>query len=444
MSLPARVLGFAREHRMFPNGARVAVAVSGGVDSVVLLHVLHSLRGALGIRLVVATLDHGLRHDGAGDAVFVRELARNLELPFYCGRLKIDKGRGIEDAARRQRLAFLRGIPADLVAMGHHGDDQAETVLLRMLRGAGLHALTAMEPVRHPFVRPLLAETRTSIEDYANEKGLRWREDSSNRSMDHERNRVRHQVIPLMEQVHGGAAGRLRTMADNLRGDAAYLDGVARETLARLTRGTGLVLADLSGLHPALLVRVLQGFVRRGAGITMGHAQVRQAMRLIRQGRPGAYVELGAAWRLAVGDTLLHLLPPLPGTMVLGPGSRLSWGAYLVVFETVFSKKSEPHMGLEWERRSMSVELRPAGVGEKVEGRKLTELLRVRGIPAPLRPYHPIIRCGDGLGWIPLVGLFSKDGRRISRPTTGRLGLRLSISSFAGTGCHGAQWCITL
>ncbi|HEX4823761.1 MAG TPA: tRNA lysidine(34) synthetase TilS [Candidatus Polarisedimenticolaceae bacterium] len=244
---------------LVPDGAPLVVAVSGGGDSVALLHLVGPYAARHGIAVTVAHLDHGLRRGSAADRRFVEALAATLRLPVVAERCLVKGERrrdeSLEEAARRVRRAFLMRAAersgASLVATGHTQDDQAETILMRFARGAGPAALAAMAPSGPgPFVRPLLGLERAELRAWLRRRRHAYRDDPTNDDLAFDRNRVRRLVVPaLMKAVNPQAARHLVEAAARLRSDAAFLDALALERFdAIATRRGGRVGIDAAGL----------------------------------------------------------------------------------------------------------------------------------------------------------------------------------------------------
>ncbi|MEE3258972.1 MAG: tRNA lysidine(34) synthetase TilS [Candidatus Latescibacterota bacterium] len=217
------------------------VAVSGGIDSMVLLDVLDRLRVELGYPLQVAHLDHALRPESPADRDFVVDEVRRRDLPCVADRRDVeacarDEKLSPEEAGRHVRYAFLdevaRRVGATYIALGHHADDQAETVLMRLLRGSGTTGLGAMEVVREGrYLRPLLGVWRAEIEAYAHERDLAYREDLSNRDRRYLRNRVRWELLPLLRQYNPNISAALNRTSRLLKDEDHLLAELAQEAL---------------------------------------------------------------------------------------------------------------------------------------------------------------------------------------------------------------------
>ena len=215
-----------RDHSMIPDGERVLVAVSGGGDSIVLLDVLHRLSTELSFDIVVGHVDHGLRGAAsARDADFVQGLAEGYGLRAVQHRLTefdLDQQRshGREGAARHARLATLETLAAEVaatrIALGHTMDDQAETILYHLARGAGPTGMKGIPPVRIPFIRPLLQVSRSNVLAYAVERELTWQEDATNSDLTYARNRIRHRILPELRRLNPRIVEALGRNADLL------------------------------------------------------------------------------------------------------------------------------------------------------------------------------------------------------------------------------------
>lgn len=233
--LHLRVAEGIRTGGLWAAGDRVAVAVSGGRDSVVLLDLLARTQGLHGGVLSVATFDHGTRPDSADDAAFVAERAASLGLPCEVGRATLGPDAS-EAACRTARRAFLEGLDADALALAHHLDDQAETVLLQWIRGGGTRGMGGMAPRRGRWVRPLLDVRRAELASWAAHQGLTWREDPTNAATDRTRNAVRHEVLPALEALRPGATVAIARGARHAREDDAFLAALAAEQSPAGTR----------------------------------------------------------------------------------------------------------------------------------------------------------------------------------------------------------------
>ncbi len=279
LAFERHLLKHVRQDGLLSRGDRVVAAVSGGPDSVALLQVLCAWRESLRLVLTVAHVDHGLRGKESGDdAAFVERAARTLGLPCVCKPLHLlrllpeRKGESVQAVARERRYACLwevaRECGAAKVAVGHTQDDQMETVLLRMLRGAGLAGASGM-PARRPpgVIRPLLHVSRSELLRYLEEKGCDFRVDSSNASPRYTRNRLRHELVPLLKTFNPGVARLWSRQAAVVREEQQYLDDVAKAALAsvtvRLTRD-GLVLSRPR--VAAVPVPVQRRMIARAAG----------------------------------------------------------------------------------------------------------------------------------------------------------------------------------
>jgi tRNA(Ile)-lysidine synthase len=296
---------------LVPPDSRGLVAVSGGADSVALLHLLHAVAKSRGLELHVAHLDHALRPDSPADAAHVRDLCAALGVPLTVTRIAVAAlaraaGGGIEEAARDARRNFLRETAqaqgCAWIALAHQRDDQAETFLLRLLRGAGTTGLAGMRPVEGPFIRPLLPFSRGELIGWLAGQGIAWREDASNQDLAFARNRVRHELLPLLESYNPAVRLRLNELCRQLAEDED--DWSARVALelartAELTAGEcRLPCAVLAEASPAMAGRLVRAALKSVRGdlrrLDAGH--IRAVLAMATGSRPQGELHLPGAW----------------------------------------------------------------------------------------------------------------------------------------------------
>ena len=248
-----------RRHGLCPTGTRLLIGLSGGSDSVALVLLLQELADQDDFRVVaLAHLNHRLRCSAARDEQFCRELANRVGLPIAVESIDVasyaqTQRLSVEDSARRLRYDFLArvagSVSADRIAVGHTRDDQAETFLLKLIRGAGLTGLGGIYPRRGRVVRPLLDVGRADLRRYLESRGQPWMEDETNEDLSNPRNRVRHKVLPELEIVGSASGAAIARAAAIIREDGQWLDELGERRFdALVTRSnTGLEI-DVSGL----------------------------------------------------------------------------------------------------------------------------------------------------------------------------------------------------
>jgi tRNA(Ile)-lysidine synthase len=328
--LPGWVLSYARREGLFSPGDRVLVAVSGGPDSVALLHLLVRLAPELSLDLGLAHFDHDLRgEDSRADAVFVADLARRLGLPCHQGRGQVrDASRrdkvSLQMAARKLRLQFLqetrRGHGYARLALGHTADDQVELFWLRLLRGAGLEGLKGMWPATpEGLVRPLLAVGKAVLLAWLKQEALPYRLDSSNLSRAYLRNRVRLDLLPHLTRGYNPRLAQTIYRTQNLlQEDERFLardtDAAWDQVARRLADDCfALDLKRFFDLSPALQRRVLRlGVARLGADVSLTAPQVASLLALAGSERSGGLISLGEDVQVARAGAVLHIMAALP------------------------------------------------------------------------------------------------------------------------------------
>lgn len=211
----------------------VLLAVSGGVDSMCMAHATIDIADEIGFRVGIAHINHKLRENSDADCEFVARFAKSMNIPFYGHEINVIEDAevravSVELAAREARYKYLTRLREDLrakiVAIGHNQNDQAETVLMRLIRGSGTHGLAAMRPITGNYVRPLLMFDREEITSYCRVVGVTWCDDETNSMLDADRNRVRHKIIPELQKLRSGVTGVLARSADVYYADALVLE----------------------------------------------------------------------------------------------------------------------------------------------------------------------------------------------------------------------------
>lgn len=458
-----RTRRYAAQHALWAPGVRVAAAVSGGSDSVALLFLLVDLarRGDLVLAGLVH-LHHHIRGAAAdGDAAFCRELAVRCGVPALVGdadvpALAARERTSIEVAGRQARQAFFREAAATLgaqvVALAHTLDDQAETLLLRLVRGAGTAGLGGIAPRRGAIVRPLLGASRAELRGYLGSIGETWRDDETNRLCDNPRNRMRHEVIPALRAFNPRVDAALARAADILRSDADCLDRLAAAAARGLMRVTeeAVVLdaVELAGLHLAVARRVaLLALETAGPGRSYGLEEADAVCRLaerpaprsgasgVRMERSGAFVVLTVERPLDPGEATggaepAELALDVPGRVhdarggwVLaaeGPFARASDGADWThaaagpgAGDRVVVDAARLGTRLRVRRRRPGDRLRPLGAPGR---RKLQDVLVDRKVPRDERDLVPVVTDAAGdIVWV--AGHVLAHGYRLSPET---------------------------
>ena len=396
-----QVLEYGGRWDMLPRGGTVLCAVSGGRDSMALLHLLSGLAGEAGFQVTAAHFNHRMRPTADRDEAFVRDWCRERGIPFTCGGEDVRafarrEGLGVEDAARTLRYAFLeeaaQNMGADRIATAHHREDNAETVLLHLLRGAGPQGLGGIPPVRGRIVRPLLETSRADINAYMERNALPHMEDESNRDTAYTRNRLRLEVLPLLEEIIPGASGRIAAAAALLREEDEYLRREAERLLPAEECGTITLPTPVLERQDMVLRRRMVREMGRRLGASLTRSQTEAVLTL----GSGGFLDLPGglcAVRKPCQLLLKKQVPPLP-PLPLHMGEQ-TWGPWRVTL----ARRGGPV-----EETSCRVVLRDTG-GElsvaawngtgrlAVENgsRTIKRLFADAGIPVERRTDHPAL-----------------------------------------------------
>ncbi len=262
------VLKAISDHNMIKNGDSVTVAVSGGADSVCLLHIMLELSKKLGFSISAAHLNHGIRGEEADrDEAFVKELCTGLNVPLFTQRADVplfarEHKLSLELAARKVRYDFLRRI-GSVIATAHNADDNLETLVLNLARGTSLKGLCGIPPVRDGIIRPLIYCTRAEIEAYLEEKNISFVTDSTNLGDDYTRNKIRHKIIPVLRQLNPSVEAAAARTAHSVREASDFIEELASFQLEkRLDNKKRLSLLEFSTLNKAVAMRLLINFCK--------------------------------------------------------------------------------------------------------------------------------------------------------------------------------------
>ena len=277
-----KLTAFIKEHRMLSPGDRVVCAVSGGADSIALLFALYLLKEKLGITLAAAHFNHHLRAEESDrDEEFVRKFCDHYDIELTVGSGTVIPGKkGLEAAARDARYEFLKSLPGK-IATAHTADDNAETVLMHLIRGTGLKGLGGITPVNGNVIRPMLSVTRADVEEFLREYYVKHIEDSSNAGDDFLRNRIRHHVMPLMLAENPRLAENISAMALRLRQD--------EECLSQQAAFSQLPTVDtLRSLHSAVRSRMLERFLKENGVKEPEQSHIAMAEALVFSDKPSA------------------------------------------------------------------------------------------------------------------------------------------------------------
>ncbi len=391
-----KLRSFAKQYDMIHPGDTVIAAVSGGADSVALLFALYLLKDSLGITLEAAHFNHGIRgKESNRDAEFVRSLCDRYDIPLHLGADQVTAGeKGLEAAARDARYGFLSTLSGK-IATAHTADDNAETVLMHLVRGTGLKGLGGISPVRGNLIRPMLGITRQEVLEFLEEYHLAFVEDSSNGTDAFLRNRLRHHVMPLLKEENPRLAENLSAMALSLREDEAALESMTV---------TDMDVEALRSLQPAVRSRSIAAFLKR-SGVREPEAKhLALTEKLIISDNPSAAADLPGGVTVAreYGKlTVLADCAPLE-TMVLPPdgavelpglGLRVVCSPAQAVMDTpeAFTVLPQGPMVLRcrWEGDS----LRRSGGGRKSLKKRFID----RKIPAAQRLRIPVIADSEGV-----------------------------------------------
>src|SRR5713226_6378318 len=447
MGLEEKVRQTIRKYGLLSGGDKVLVAVSGGPDSVALLHLLCALREELSLHLEVAHLQHGIRGEEARqDALFVANLAKSLALPFHLKEvnlpgLKSERSKGnLEQMGREERYRFFAAVAAEhsisKVATGHTRDDQVETFLMWLLRGSGRNGLGGMPPTRRLtareaskqifLIRPLIEISRNEIIDYLTLRGLSHRTDQTNLDSHPLRNWIRLHLLPqLRDRIDSNLDERLAHLTDLLREEESILENLGREHVEAIIKGQTLMLDPLLRESKAMQRRLLRLWLETILGDlrTIGFDHIEEALRFVAEGPPQGRLSIPRKWELVkeYGTVRLEkrrrLQQPFCYSYTLQHDAELTIseaGLKLLSSRGSFSSDVLPENDLEavFDADSLpgTLTVRNFRNGDRFQPlgmrghKKVKDLFIEKKIPLSVRRTLPLLSAGNEILWIPGYG----------------------------------------
>lgn len=399
---------------------RLLVALSGGADSVALLHLLADARESMHLALVAAHIDHCIRGDESrADAEFCREMCQALNIEFHLRRIDVPaaaraSGEGLETAARRLRYEALRQCKCesqcDFIALAHHLDDQAETVLMHLLRGCGSEGIGGMREIDGDLYRPLLNVPKSALTQFLTERSIPWREDRTNAEAFTPRNALRLHALPILEEIYPSAAAAIGRYAEAAQCDNRLLESLAERFLAEHLEcgpyGTRIVRPETAD------EAVLRRCIRRICGAELSHEKLLELIALGKKNR--GKLEISKTMLAERTPNALYFLPKervLPEPVPLQNGASLEGLGRISIREG----RAEPIRGEPFRQmmrrdafenavlrtRRDGDHIRPLGCGDRL----LSDYLTDKKIDRPLRDSLPLIAVGNRVLWVVGAGI---------------------------------------
>lgn len=415
-----KILAFIRRYQMIQPGDKVVCAVSGGADSMALLYAFYLLADKLQVSLSAAHFNHHLRMEESDrDESFVRDFCQKWEISFYSGHGNVVAGKkGLEAAAREARYTFLQSLPGK-IATAHTADDNAETVLMHMVRGTGLKGLGGISPVRNSLIRPMLCITRDDVMAFLEEYSIPFVQDSSNKTDAFLRNRLRHHVMPLLKQENPRLAGNLSAMALGLRED--------EKLLAEFTRleEKALSVLQLRDMPQAQRSRLLASYLERSGVREPEKEHIALAESLVFSEKPSAKASFPNGVTLCRNYDRLESFgnkEALKTTVISCPGVTMiqELGMQIICEPASVSCDNRPDSFVVSPRGEMVLRHRMTGDEIRLSGgtKSLKKLFIDKKIPAQDRLRIPVI--ADDIGVLGIYGIganLDRQGKQLFRIT---------------------------
>ena len=414
-----QLLNTVAKFNMLSPGETVCIGFSGGADSVCLLSLLYECKEKLGIRLQAAHINHCLRGgESEADEAFVRQFCAGRDIELHVLRADIsalsrEKRESVELCARNVRYDYFSSLGADKIATAHTGSDAAETLLLNLGRGASLHGLCAIPPVRGNIIRPLICFTGEDTQAYCEENGLAYRTDSSNLTDDHTRNRIRHHAVPALKEIYPSFEASVMRCIGNLRLEDDYMQLQAQQYLSGLCKNGKLYVPELVRLHPALINRVLAAYISEHPGAAYETVHLQDLAQNLQNA--GYVLTLPGGVRLRTDGEYLYFVKeaesPASDQSIRIPKQEIanikSFNGFQ--FSAVFQNAPLPY---QWNSAHIDalktdayIEIRSRLPGDKITLPKrnctktLKKLYTEMGYPPEIRNFCPVVADSRGVIW---------------------------------------------
>ncbi|MFZ6006695.1 MAG: tRNA lysidine(34) synthetase TilS [Nitrospirota bacterium] len=448
MEIIKKVRETINKYHMLIQGDHVLVGLSGGPDSVCLLTILHKLKPEFGIHISAAYIDHGLRPDEIPYEIeLCRDICSSMDMPFttrpidvksYMKEKKLNK----QEAARELRYKALDEIAiekaANKIALGHNADDQAETIIMRLLRGAGTSGLSGIPPVRKYIIRPLIEIERSDIEKFLETEGIGFAIDSSNLKQEYLRNKIRHLIIPAAKKINMDVVKTISRTADIFRDEERYFEILVTKTLMKLiTRKTDnaieLFLGPLEAMDTVMLRRVLRRAIDETKGLHgIGFIHVEEIISLIKSGKSGDRIYLPKDIRVIKGYSTIIITSEKPtklGAYVIdSPGETIVKESSMVLHSAIMGVDEVKDYGdaqkfavIDADKVHFPMTIRgrlqgdffyPLGFGKK---KKLQDYFVDEKIPRDERDAVPLLISGNNIVWV--IGYRLDERYRVDKDT---------------------------